>query len=105
MSLQPPPGETPHLTIGNVRQELTPASVQRTRDLSGRSLTVEEIETRRSLVRVIAADPVKQQWLRDYGAALLRAASDELVVHAHHRAFEIVERRAAEHENGETALW
>jgi hypothetical protein len=101
-----PPGETPHLTIGNVREELTPPrSVERSHDPRGRRLSAEEIETRRALVRVIAADPVKQQWLRDYGAALLRAAVQELEHSMNGSGADVVECRAGEHERGETALW
>jgi len=106
-----PSGGTPHLTIGNVRQELTPPPVrittglERTHDPHGRRLTAEELETRRSLVRVIAADPVKIQWLRDYGATLLRSAAAELLMTTAGPSVKVVETRAAEHERGETALW
>lgn len=107
-----PRGQTPHLTIGNVREELTPPEVkpmqrpwERTHDPRGRRLTEDELETRRALVRQIAADPVAQQWLRDHGAALLRSAAAELLLNANGPAVRIVETRAAEHERGETALW
>jgi hypothetical protein len=75
------------------------------------SQATHERETRRALVRQIAADPIAQQWLREQGAALLLAAAAELRrTHGGggitgDYAAAIVERRAAEHERGETALW
>jgi hypothetical protein len=68
--------------------------------------------TARHMVRMISADPVKIQWLRDYGARLLEAAAQEL--REHMVALEIpmpmdpalvLDRRAREHRSGETALW
>jgi hypothetical protein len=101
-------GETPHLTIGNVRAELTPRrtlSFDRLVDPHGRRLTADELVTRRALVDTIAGDPVKQQWLRDYGAALLRAAAAEVLMSVDGPAVEVVAAWAGKYERGEIALW
>jgi hypothetical protein len=66
-------------------------------------------DTAAHMVRMVAADPVKIQWLRDYGARLLEAAAKE--IREHQAVAEgvdgalVVERRAREHRAGETALW
>lgn len=47
-----------------------------------RSLT--DIEERQRLVRAIAADPIKLQWLREHDAALLRREADRLARAGHY---------------------
>jgi hypothetical protein len=67
-----------------------------------------EAEERAALVRHIAADPVRVQWLRDHVAGVLdRVAlavreSDPPTVDV---AAAAIERRAAAHRRGETPLW
>jgi hypothetical protein len=51
---------------------------------------------------LVTADPLRQRWLREHGARLLRSAAVELRAD---QSTEIVLTRAAEHERGETALW
>jgi hypothetical protein len=83
-----------------------PADIRRRYQLAQQR---EAEETAAHMVRVIAADPVKIAWLRDYGARLLEAAAAE--IRQHQAVAEgvdgalVVERRAREHRAGGTALW
>jgi hypothetical protein len=58
---------------------------------------------------LVTADPLRQRWLREHGARLLRSAAVELgrarIEGRADQSTEIVLTRAAEHERGETALW
>jgi hypothetical protein len=98
-------GRVPHATI-----PAKPGERRGPGHLTGAVSRAADDEVRRALVRQIAADPISVGWLREHVASQLRAAADELR-RSHtggitgEYAAGIVERRAAEHERGETPLW
>lgn len=64
-------------------------------------------EQRRALVRYIAADPLRIQWLREHVAAHLDRAADSLAEStlADLDAAEVLHARAGAHRRGDTSLW